>query len=91
MDEASKFLEDMTLSQPQLPSAYCKITLEPHLVDGMINLVPSSINLVDPFPPFDPIIPLGDATQVVDLISPSVDLTLRSRVNLILPTFFSLI
>jgi hypothetical protein len=47
MDEASKLLEDMTVSQPQLPAAYRKLTLDPPVVDGMINLVPSSVNLVD--------------------------------------------
>jgi hypothetical protein len=114
MDEASKLLEDMTVPQPQLPAAYCKLSLNPPVVDGMINLVPllvnsvdqvvnmvtsldepvnqvvdpipSSVNLtlpsesetqaVDPFPPVDPILPLGNETQVVDLLSPSVDPTL---------------
>jgi hypothetical protein len=47
MDEASKFLEDMTVSQPQLPVSYRKLTLDPPVVDGMINLVPSSVSLVD--------------------------------------------
>jgi hypothetical protein len=37
MDEASKLLEDMTISQPQLPVAYRKLTLDPPVVDGMIN------------------------------------------------------
>jgi hypothetical protein len=47
------------------------------------DLVPSSINptlhqksdtkAVDPFPPFDPILPLENETQVVDLVSPSID------------------
>jgi hypothetical protein len=46
MDEASKFLEDMTVSQPQLPAAYHKLTLNPPVVDGMINPVPS-VNPVD--------------------------------------------
>ena len=32
--------------------------------------------MVDLFPPVDPILPLGNETQVVDLISPSVDPTL---------------
>ena len=45
MDEASKLLEDMTVSQPQLPAAYRKLSLNPPIVDGMIN--PSSVNLVD--------------------------------------------
>jgi hypothetical protein len=47
MDEASKLLEDMTVSQPQLPSTYCSLNLNPPVVDGMINRVPSSISLVD--------------------------------------------
>jgi hypothetical protein len=47
LDEASKLLEDMTVSQPQLPAAYRKLSLNPPIVDGMITLVPSPINLVD--------------------------------------------
>jgi hypothetical protein len=47
MDEASKLLEDMTVSQPQLPVAYRKLSLTPPVVDGMINLVPLSVSLVD--------------------------------------------
>jgi hypothetical protein len=37
MEEALKFLEDMTVSQPQLPAAYRKLSLKPPVVDGMIN------------------------------------------------------
>jgi hypothetical protein len=44
---ASKFLEDMTISQPQLPVAYRKLTLDPPIVDGMINPTTSSVNPVD--------------------------------------------
>jgi hypothetical protein len=114
MDEASKFLKDMTISQPQLLAAYRKLSLNPPIVDGIINPVPlsvspvdqvvnmvmsldepvdqvvdpipSSVNstlplesetqVVDSFPPIDPILPLENETQVVDLISPSVDPTL---------------
>jgi hypothetical protein len=47
MDEASKFLEDMTISQPQLPTAYHKLSLNPPIVDGMINPVPLSASPVD--------------------------------------------
>jgi hypothetical protein len=113
MDEASKLLEDMTVSQPQLPAAYRKLSPNPPVVDGMINLVPPSVNLVDhvvnlvtslvepvdkvvetipssinptlslesetqvvdSFPPVDPILPVENETQVVDLISSSVDPT----------------
>jgi hypothetical protein len=86
MEEASKLLEDMTVSQPQLPAAYRKFFLDPPVVDGMIAPVPSPVNptlplesetqAVDSFPPIDPILPLENETQVVDLISPSVDPTL---------------
>jgi hypothetical protein len=47
MDKASKLLEDMTVSQPQLPTAYQKLSLSPPVVDGMITPVPSPINPVD--------------------------------------------
>jgi hypothetical protein len=47
MDEASKLLEDMTVPQPQLPAAYCKLSLDPPVVDGMIAPVPSLVNMVD--------------------------------------------
>jgi hypothetical protein len=47
MDEASKLLEDMTVSQPQLPAAYHKISLNLPIVDGMITPVPSPVNPVD--------------------------------------------
>jgi hypothetical protein len=47
MDESSKLLEDMIVSQPQLPAAYNKLTLNPPVVDGMINLTPLSVNPVD--------------------------------------------
>jgi hypothetical protein len=47
MEEASKFLEDIPVSQPQLPAAYHKLTLDPPIVDGMINLVPPSVSPVD--------------------------------------------
>jgi hypothetical protein len=46
MDEASKLLEDMTVSQPQLPTSYRKISLTPPVVDGMINPVPLSVSPV---------------------------------------------
>jgi hypothetical protein len=47
MEEASKLLEDMNVSQPQLPAAYRKLSLNPPIVDGMITPVPSPVNLVD--------------------------------------------
>jgi hypothetical protein len=47
MEEALKFLEDMTISQPQILAAYHNISLNPPVVDGMINLVPLSVSMVD--------------------------------------------
>jgi hypothetical protein len=47
MEEASKFLEDMTVSQPQLLAAYHKLTLDPPVVDRTIYPSPSSINPID--------------------------------------------
>ena len=47
MDAASKLLEEMTISQPQLPAAYRKLSLNPPVVDGMINPVPLLVNPVD--------------------------------------------
>jgi hypothetical protein len=47
MDEASKLLEDMNISQPQLPVSYHKFTLDSPVVDGMINPVPSWVSPVD--------------------------------------------
>jgi hypothetical protein len=76
MDEVSKLLEDMTASQPQLPSAYHKITLDPHVVDGMINLVPSSINSVDHV--------INLVRSLVEPVDKVVDLT-PSSVNPTLP------
>jgi hypothetical protein len=42
MDEASSFLEKL-----QIPTGYHKISSNPSLVDGLVNLVPSSVSLVD--------------------------------------------
>jgi hypothetical protein len=47
MDKASKLLEDMIVSQPQLLAAYHKLSLNPPIVDGMITPIPSPVNSVD--------------------------------------------
>jgi hypothetical protein len=74
MDEASKLLEDMTMSKPQLLVAYRKITLNPPVVDGMLNLVPSSVSLVDHV--VNMVTSLVEPVdKVVDLIPSSVDPT----------------
>jgi hypothetical protein len=75
MDEASKLLEDMTISLPQLPTTCHKLSLNPLVVDGMINLVPPSVSPVDQV--VNLAMSLVEITdQVVDLISSSVDPTL---------------
>jgi hypothetical protein len=45
--KASKLLEDMTISQPQLPAGYRKVSLNLPIVDGMITLDPSLVNPID--------------------------------------------
>jgi hypothetical protein len=85
MDEASKLLEDMTVSQPQLPAAYRKLSIDPPVVDGMItpvnpvdhvvNLLTSLVEPVDevvesiPFS-VNPALPLESETQAVDPFTP---------------------
>jgi hypothetical protein len=76
MEEASKLLEDMTISQPQLPAAYRKISLNPPIVDGMITLVPSLVN------PVDHVVNL--VTSLVEPINKVVD-PIPSSINLFLP------
>jgi xanthosine utilization system XapX-like protein len=75
MEEALKFLKDMTISQPQLPYSYRKITLDPPVVDGMINLSPSSVSPVDQV--LNLVTSLVEPVyQLVDLIPSSIDPTL---------------
>jgi hypothetical protein len=47
MYEASKFLEDITISQPQLLASYRNLTFDPPIIDEMINMTSSLVNLVD--------------------------------------------
>jgi hypothetical protein len=75
MDEASKLLEDMTVSQPQLPAAYRKLSINPLIFDGMITLVPSPVNPVDHV--VNLVMSLVEPVdKVVDPIPSSVDPTL---------------
>jgi hypothetical protein len=75
MEEAQKLLEDMTFSQPQLPAAYRKLSLNPPVVDGMITLVPPSVNPVDHV--------VNMVTSLVEPVDKVVD-SIPSSVN---PTF----
>jgi hypothetical protein len=77
MDEVSKLLEDMTVSHPQLLAAYRKLSLNPPIVDGMITLVPSSVN------PVDHVVNL--VTSLVEPVDKVVD-PIPSSVNIILPS-----
>jgi hypothetical protein len=75
MEEALKLLEDMIVSQPQLPAAYCKLSLNQPVVDGMINLVPLSVSPVDQV--VNLVTSLDEPVdQVVDSIPSSVNPTL---------------
>jgi hypothetical protein len=76
MGDALKLLEDMTISQPQLPAAYHKLSLNPPVVDGMITLVPSPVN------PVDHVVNL--VTSLVEPVDKVVD-PIPSLVNPILP------
>jgi hypothetical protein len=81
INKASKSLEDMTISQPQLLAAYHKFSLNPPVVDGMITLDPSLRShldkVVDPIPSLvDPTLPLESVNKVVDPIPSLVDPTL---------------
>jgi hypothetical protein len=77
MGEASKLVEDMTVSQPQLPAAYHKLTLDPTIVDGMITLVPSPVN------PVNHVVNL--VTSLVEPVDKVVD-PIPSSVNPTLPS-----
>jgi hypothetical protein len=78
MDKASKLLEDMTVSQPQLPATYRKLSLYPPIVDGMITSVPSPVNPVDHV--INMVTSLVEPLdKVVDLIPSSVNPTLPSE------------
>jgi hypothetical protein len=77
MDEALKLLEDMTVSQPQLPAAYRKLSLNPPIVERMITRVPSLVN------PVDHVVNL--VTSLVEPVDKVVD-SIPSSVNTTLPS-----
>jgi hypothetical protein len=77
MEEASNIMEDMPVSQPQLPVAYRNLTFDPPIVDGMITLIPSLVN------PVDHVINL--VMSLVELVDQVVD-PIPSLVNLTLPS-----
>jgi hypothetical protein len=75
MDEASKLLEDITGSEAQLPTTYCKLIFDPPVVDGMVNSTPLSVNMVDHVVNMvTSLVEIVD--EVVDPVPSSVDPTL---------------
>ena len=76
MDEASKLLEDITVSHQRLPTGYRKLSLNIPLVDKVVNLV---LTLVDPT------LPLKSEVEVVNSVSSIVDpmLPLKSEVKMV--------
>jgi hypothetical protein len=78
MDEASKLLEDMTISEPQLPASYRKLSFNPPIVDGMITLVHPPVNSVDHVVNLVTSL-VEPIDKVVDLIPSSVNPTLPSK------------
>ena len=90
MDEASKLLEDITISHQWLPTGYHKLSLEPPLVDQVVDSVSS---MVDPTLPsksefqvvypdssvVDPTLPLKSEVKVVELMISPPNITLSSE------------
>ena len=76
MDEASKLLEYIIVSRQWLPTGYRKLSLEPPLVDQVVNLVSSVV---------DSTLPSKSEFQVVNLDSSMVDITLplKSEVKMV--------
>jgi len=76
MDEASKLLEDIIVSHQWLPTRYCKLSLEPPLVDKVVDPVLTSV---------DPTLPLKSELEVVNTSPSLVDptLLLKSEVEVV--------
>ena len=76
MDESSKLLEDIIVPKKQLPTGYHKLSLEPPLVDQVVDSVSSVVNLT---------LPLKSEVKVVNLDLSVVDptLILKSEVEVV--------
>ena len=70
MDEASKLLEDITVSHQRLPTGYHRLSLEPPLVDKVVDPI---LTLVDPT------LPLNSEVEVVESMSSPPNPTLSSK------------
>ena len=81
MDEASKLLEYIIVPQQRLPTSYRKLSLDPPLVDQVVNLVSSvvksEVEVVNSVSSMVvPSLPSKSEFQVVNLDSSMVDPTL---------------
>ena len=76
MDEASKLFEYITVSHQWLPTCYYKLSLEPTLVNKVVDPVLTSV---------DPTLPLKSEIEVVNLCPSLVDptLLLKSEVEVV--------
>ena len=70
MDEASNLLEDIIVLHQRLPTSYRKFSLNPPLVDQVVNSVSSVV---------DPTLPLKSEVKVVKLIPSPSDPTLSPK------------
>ena len=73
MDEASKLLEDITVSRQRLPTSYRKLSLDITVVDKVVNLDSSMV---------DPTLPLESEVKVVELMSSPPESVKTEVVNL---------
>ena len=91
MDEASKLLEVIIVSHQWIPSCYCKLSLEPPLVDKVVDPVLTSVDptlslksefeVVNPSPSLvDPTLLLKSEVEVVESTSSPPDPTLSSEI-----------
>ena len=79
MDEASKLLEDITVTEKWIPISYHKLSLKIPLVDQVVDPSPSL---------FDPTLPLKSEVKVVNPILTSVNptLPLKSEIEVVDPS-----
>jgi hypothetical protein len=75
MEKAWKLLENIIVSQPQLPASYHKFSLNPLVIDGMITLDLLLVNPIDHV--VNMVMSLVEPVEkVVDPISSSINPTL---------------
>jgi len=77
MDEASKSLEYLLISQQQLPTGYCILSPNLPSVEEVIDLIPSTVNLT---------LPLESETHIIQVDEPLVDQVINSIPHSVNPT-----